>query len=48
MAGRKPAIPASVIIEAVLKFKDKIISTKDDGKEGKYLLLFFKCRCIIW
>lgn len=37
MAGRKPALPASVIIDAVLKFKDKIISTNADGKKGKYL-----------
>jgi len=35
MAGRKPALPASVIIDAVLKFKDRIISTNDDGKKGK-------------
>lgn len=42
MAGRKPALPASVIIDAVLKFKDEIIYTNDDGKKGKYLLLFFK------
>jgi len=47
MAGRKPSLPASLLIDAVLKFKDKIISTNDDGKKGKYLLLFFKYRCII-
>lgn len=47
MAGRKPALPASVIIDAVLKFKDKIISTNEDGKKGKYLFLFFKCRYTI-
>lgn len=42
MAGRKPALPASVIIDAVLKFKDEIIYTNDDGKKGKYVFLFFK------
>lgn len=26
MVGRKPALPASVIIDTALKFKDKIIS----------------------
>jgi len=48
MAGRKPTLPPSVIIaDAVLKFKDKIISTNEDRKKGKYLFLFLKCKYII-
>jgi len=33
--GRKPAVEPSIVIEAILLFKDHVIYTDDDGKKSK-------------
>lgn len=54
MAGRKAAIPRSVVSDAVIKFKDKVIDTNLNGEKSKFLnqfLLFvqrkFYLKCIL-
>lgn len=41
MPGRKPGIPPSVVIDAVLKFKDRIV-LKSDSDKGKCLTYYFQ------
>jgi len=35
MVGRKPALPPSIVCDAVLKFKDKVIRVNEIGEKGK-------------
>lgn len=43
MAGRKPAVPPSEVINAVIQFKESIIHVNHNGKKGKYttIITFF-------
>jgi len=44
MVGRKLALPPSTVIDAVLHFKDKVISINDEGNKSKLaiiLVLFY-------
>lgn len=46
MVGRKPALSPSVIIDAVLYFKDKVISIDDDGNKSKLSILLYNFNLI--
>lgn len=41
MVGRKPTQPPSIVCDAVLKFKDKIIRINDYGEKGKIHIIIF-------
>jgi len=40
MKGRKPAIPPDVVVEAVLRFKDRVVIT-DNGENSKSKISFY-------
>lgn len=40
MAGRKWACPPATVIDAVILFKDRVITTSDSGEKRKYSLIF--------
>lgn len=41
MVGRKPAVPPSEVINAILTFTDRMLYNDVDGKKSKYLYLYY-------
>lgn len=41
MAGRKWACPPATVIDAVILFKDRVITISDSGEKRKYSLMIF-------
>lgn len=39
MVGRKPAISPSVVVEALLLFKERVIFINSEGEKSKYIIL---------
>jgi len=39
MGGRKGAVDPTIVIDAVLLFKDQVIITKDNEEKSKYKLI---------
>lgn len=38
MAGRKPKVPPTIVLDAILQYKDRVVVTDANGDKSKYLL----------